>query len=66
MKVSRPARFVTSADAPLEIEQEVIITLATGKELRAYWDGEQWWSGDTDSNFEVPIANAYVVSWRKG
>ena len=66
MKVGKPEYSVLPDKAPLEIEQEVIIILATGKELRAYWDGEQWWSGDTDSNFEVPIANAYVVSWRKG
>lgn len=66
MNVTRPDKAVAADEAPAEIEQEVIITIATGKELRAYWDGEQWWSGDTDSNFEVPIANAYVVSWRKG
>lgn len=51
------------AEPPID-QGIVIITLNTGIEIEAEWDGNQWWSHLNDSPDAAPISNAHVISWR--
>ncbi len=42
----------------------VIVTLSTGLELEAEWDGTEWWSHLNDNPQAAPLDKNYVVSWR--
>ncbi len=42
----------------------VFITLSTGLELQAEWEGGHWWSHLNDNPLAAPIDQSYVVSWR--
>lgn len=43
--------------------QNVLVTLADGSELLAYWSAGQWFVGVDDDPNDAPL-EAEVVSWR--
>lgn len=43
--------------------QTVRLTLTTGSVVSGWWDGAQWWVGLPDDPNNLPVDNAYVISW---
>lgn len=41
----------------------VLITLDTGLQLEAEWDGQTWWAHLNDNPQAAPIDPSRVVSW---
>lgn len=52
------------SDPPQSGQGVVLITLNTGLEIEAEWDGYQWWAHLNDNPQAAPISNDYVTSWR--
>lgn len=42
----------------------VLVTLSTGVEIQAEWDGETWWMHLDNNPNATPIENDHVVSWQ--
>lgn len=43
--------------------QNVIVTLADGEEMHAYWSDGKWWAGVKNDPNDAPLQSV-VVSWR--
>lgn len=49
---------------PPESTGVVLITLDTGLQLEAEWDGQEWWAHLNNNPQAAPIDASHVVAWQ--
>jgi hypothetical protein len=49
---------------PPENTGVVLVTLSTGLEVEAEWDGADWWMHLDENPSAAPLEDTHVVAWR--